>query len=63
MFLLVGGRKLQDVEYIIEKSNDLVQMINMDKHCDLMTQTFNAITVISFMHLNISFYYGKEFEN
>jgi len=55
MFLLVGGRKLQDVEYIIEKSSDLVQMVNMDKHCDLMTQTFNAITVISFMHLNIHF--------
>lgn len=49
MFLSVGGRKLRDVEYILEKSSDLVQMVNMDKHRDLMTQTFNAITVIFFM--------------
>ncbi|XP_071581304.1 uncharacterized protein Swt1 [Temnothorax nylanderi] len=40
----VGGRKLQDVEYILEKCSDLVQMVNMDKHCDLMTQTFSTIT-------------------
>ncbi|KYN04040.1 Uncharacterized protein C1orf26 [Cyphomyrmex costatus] len=39
----VGG-KLRDVEHIIEKSSDLVQMVNADKHCDLLTQTFNAIT-------------------
>ncbi|XP_039309297.1 transcriptional protein SWT1-like, partial [Solenopsis invicta] len=40
----VGGRKLRDVEYILEKSSDLVQAVNMDKHYDLMTETFNAIT-------------------
>lgn len=48
IFLSVGGRKLRDVEYVLEKSSDLIQMVNMDKHRDLMTQTFNAITVIFF---------------
>ncbi|XP_012541968.1 transcriptional protein SWT1 [Monomorium pharaonis] len=43
-FLSVGGRKFQDVEYILEKCSDLVQLVNMDKHCDLMTHTFNTIT-------------------
>ncbi|XP_011641920.1 transcriptional protein SWT1 isoform X1 [Pogonomyrmex barbatus] len=42
--LPVGGRKLQDVEYILEKCSYLVQMVNMDKYSDLMTQTFNDIT-------------------
>ncbi|KAG5315400.1 SWT1 protein, partial [Pseudoatta argentina] len=40
----VGGRKLRDMEYIIEKCSDLVQMVNTDKHYDLLTETFNAIT-------------------
>ncbi|KYN17127.1 Uncharacterized protein C1orf26 like protein [Trachymyrmex cornetzi] len=40
----VGGRKLRDMEYIIEKCSDLVQMVNIDKHCDPLTETFNAIT-------------------
>ncbi|KYQ55450.1 Uncharacterized protein C1orf26 [Trachymyrmex zeteki] len=40
----VGGRKLRDVECIIEKCSDLVQMVNTDKHYDLLTETFNAIT-------------------
>ncbi|XP_011053812.1 PREDICTED: transcriptional protein SWT1 [Acromyrmex echinatior] len=39
-----GGRKLRDMEYIIEKCSDLVQMVNTDKHYDLLTETFNAIT-------------------
>ncbi|XP_012060914.1 PREDICTED: transcriptional protein SWT1 [Atta cephalotes] len=39
----VGGRKLRDMEYIIEKCSDLVQMVNADKHYDLLTETFNAI--------------------
>lgn len=41
-----GGRKLEDVEHILEKCSDLVQAVNPDKHCELMTETFNAITVI-----------------
>ncbi|XP_018338067.1 PREDICTED: transcriptional protein SWT1 isoform X2 [Trachymyrmex septentrionalis] len=40
----VGGRKLRDMEYIIEKCSDLVQMVNTDKHYDPLTETFNAIT-------------------
>lgn len=43
VYVPVGGRKLRDVEYVIEKSSDLVQMVNADKHCDLVTQTFNAL--------------------
>ncbi|XP_012232697.1 transcriptional protein SWT1 [Linepithema humile] len=39
-----GGRKLQDVECILEKCSNLVQMVNTTKHCELMTQTFDAIT-------------------
>lgn len=53
IFLLVGGRKLRDVECIIEKCSDLVQMVNTDKHYDLLTETFNAITVTFFIYLNI----------
>ncbi|XP_032663477.1 transcriptional protein SWT1 isoform X2 [Odontomachus brunneus] len=44
--LPVGGRKLQDVEYTLEKCSDLIQAINEDKHYDLMVQSFNAITEI-----------------
>ncbi|XP_014484962.1 PREDICTED: transcriptional protein SWT1 isoform X2 [Dinoponera quadriceps] len=42
--LPVGGRKLQDVECILEKCSDLIQGINTDKHYELMVQSFNAIT-------------------
>ncbi|XP_029173016.1 transcriptional protein SWT1 [Nylanderia fulva] len=42
--LPVGGRKLEDVEYILEKCSDLVQAVKADKHSELITQTFNAIT-------------------
>ncbi|XP_011135656.1 transcriptional protein SWT1 isoform X2 [Harpegnathos saltator] len=41
--LPVGGRKLQDVEYVLEKCSDLIQAINTDKHYELMVQSFNAI--------------------
>ncbi|XP_011863191.1 PREDICTED: transcriptional protein SWT1-like [Vollenhovia emeryi] len=40
----VGGRKLQDVEYIIEKSSTLVQIADVNKYRDLTAKTFNAIT-------------------
>lgn len=49
----VGGRKLQDVEYTLEKCSDLIQTINRDKHYDLMVQSFNAITVILYIHISI----------
>ncbi|KAM0732746.1 Transcriptional protein SWT1 [Formica fusca] len=42
-YLPVGGRKLEDVEHILEKCSDLVQTVNADKHYELMTQTFDAI--------------------
>ncbi|XP_070164450.1 transcriptional protein SWT1 [Polyergus mexicanus] len=42
-YLPVGGRKLEDVEYILEKCSDLVQVVNADKYYELMTQTFDAI--------------------
>lgn len=46
MLFLVGGRKLEDVEHILEKCSDLVQTVNADKHYELMTQTFEAIMVM-----------------
>lgn len=42
--LPVGGRKLEDVEHILEKCSDLVQAVNAEKHSELMSQTFNMIT-------------------
>ncbi|EZA48629.1 hypothetical protein DMN91_012249 [Ooceraea biroi] len=39
-----GGRKLRDVEHILEKCSDLLQTVNMDKHAGLMTETSSAIT-------------------
>ncbi|KAL6442894.1 hypothetical protein ACFW04_002740 [Cataglyphis niger] len=39
----VGGRKLEDMEYILEKCSDLIQAVNVDKHYELMTQTFDTI--------------------
>ncbi|EFN66674.1 Uncharacterized protein C1orf26 [Camponotus floridanus] len=39
----VGGRKLENVEYILEKCSDLMQAVNTDKHHELMKQTFDAI--------------------
>lgn len=42
----VGGRKLEDVEHILEKCSDLIQAVNTDKHHKLMRQTFDAIMVI-----------------
>lgn len=62
-FLSDDDRKLQHVEYILEKSNDLVQMVNMDKHCDLTTQTFDTITVIFFYIFKYFIIIGKSFEN
>lgn len=49
LFFSVGGRQLEGVEYILEKSSDLVQAVNMDKHSNLVTQTFDTITVIFFI--------------
>lgn len=46
MLFLVGGRKLEDMEYILEKCSDLIQAVNSDKHYELMTQTFDAIMVM-----------------
>lgn len=46
MLFLVGGRKLEDMEYILEKCSDLIQAVNTDKHYELMTQTFDTIMVM-----------------
>lgn len=56
MLFSVGGRKLEDVEHILEKCSDLVQAVNTEKHSELMTQTFNTITVILNIFVRILFY-------
>lgn len=53
--ILVGGKKLQDAEYIVEKCSDLIQTVNTGKHYEIMAQSFTSITVtlcIHFTHCN-----------
>lgn len=38
-----GGRRLKDVQYILEACNDLIQMVNTDKHIDLMIRASQKI--------------------
>ncbi|XP_015191410.1 PREDICTED: transcriptional protein SWT1-like isoform X2 [Polistes dominula] len=38
-----GGRRLKDIVYLLEKCNDLIQTINIDKYSELMTRVLNAI--------------------
>lgn len=45
----VGGRKLADVEHALEKCCDIIQAVNVNKHYDLMVQSFNAIMVIFYV--------------
>lgn len=51
-----GGRKLEDVEHILEKCSDLVQAVKADKHCQLMSQTFDAITVLNILSKFVCIY-------
>lgn len=43
---LKGGRKLKDVTNLLEKYNDLIQMVNVDKYFDLMKRASSSIEVI-----------------
>ncbi|KAF7386028.1 hypothetical protein HZH66_011870 [Vespula vulgaris] len=38
-----SGRKLKDVAHLLEKYNDLIQMVNVDKYFDLMKRASSSI--------------------
>lgn len=43
----VGGRKLKDVSYFLEKCSDLIQSLKPDKYTDSYREAANSIDVIT----------------
>ncbi|XP_020291164.1 transcriptional protein SWT1-like [Pseudomyrmex gracilis] len=41
-----GGRKLEKLEYILEKCNDFVQLADTEKYGNLITETINTIIIL-----------------